>query len=98
LSWALSFLVYCCRSLHGAGLDRFPLVASFRARRIQIFPERREGGHVEVVLIDKFVVPEESKVAFLTEVRKSSTSLRRCRDSWRVLSMKARMAEAAITL
>jgi heme-degrading monooxygenase HmoA len=51
-------------------------VASFRARRIQIFPERREGGHVEVVLIDKFVVPEESKVAFLTEVRKSSAFLR----------------------
>jgi hypothetical protein len=31
---------------------------------------------VEVVLIDKFVVPEESKVAFLTEVRKSSAFLR----------------------
>jgi hypothetical protein len=53
---------------------------------------------VEVVLIDKFVVPEESKVAFLTEVRKAPLSLRRCRDSWRVLSMRAPMAEAAITL
>ena len=31
---------------------------------------------MEVVLIDKFVVPEESKVAFLTEVRKSSAFLR----------------------
>lgn len=31
---------------------------------------------MEVVLIDKFVVPEESKTAFLTEVRKSSAFLR----------------------
>jgi heme-degrading monooxygenase HmoA len=31
---------------------------------------------VEVVLIDKFVVPEESKVAFLAEVRKSAGLLR----------------------
>jgi len=31
---------------------------------------------VEVVLIDKFIVPEESKVAFLTEVRKSAAFLR----------------------
>jgi len=31
---------------------------------------------VEVVLIDKFIVPEESKVAFMTEVRKSSAFLR----------------------
>jgi len=31
---------------------------------------------VEVVLIDRFIVPEESKMAFLTEVRKSSAFLR----------------------
>jgi len=31
---------------------------------------------VEVVLIDKFIVPEESKVAFLTEVGKSAAFLR----------------------
>ena len=31
---------------------------------------------MEVVLIDKFVAPEESKFAFLTEVRKSSAFLR----------------------
>jgi heme-degrading monooxygenase HmoA len=31
---------------------------------------------VEVVLIDKFIVPEDSKTAFLTEVRKSSAILR----------------------
>jgi heme-degrading monooxygenase HmoA len=31
---------------------------------------------VEVVLIDKFIVPEESKAAFLAEVRKSSGFLR----------------------
>jgi len=31
---------------------------------------------VEVVLIDKFIVPEESKVAFLAEVRNSSALLR----------------------
>ena len=31
---------------------------------------------MEVVLIDKFIVPEESKAAFLTEVRKSSAFLR----------------------
>jgi heme-degrading monooxygenase HmoA len=31
---------------------------------------------VEVVLIDKFIVPEESKVAFLAEVRISSAFLR----------------------
>jgi heme-degrading monooxygenase HmoA len=31
---------------------------------------------VEVILIDKFVVPEESKVAFLAEVRKSAGLLR----------------------
>jgi heme-degrading monooxygenase HmoA len=31
---------------------------------------------VEIVLIDKFVVPEESKVAFLAEVRKSAGLLR----------------------
>ena len=31
---------------------------------------------MEVVLIDKFIVPEESKVAFLTEVRKSAAFLR----------------------
>lgn len=31
---------------------------------------------MEIVLIDKFIVPEESKVAFLTEVRKSSAFLR----------------------
>jgi heme-degrading monooxygenase HmoA len=31
---------------------------------------------VEVVLIDQFIVPEESKVAFLTEVRKSADFLR----------------------
>jgi heme-degrading monooxygenase HmoA len=37
---------------------------------------KRKGGHVEVVLIDKFVVPEESKVGFLTEVRRSSAFLR----------------------
>jgi heme-degrading monooxygenase HmoA len=39
-------------------------------------PKRKKGGYVEVVLIDKFVVPEESKIAFLTEVRKSSAFLR----------------------
>jgi hypothetical protein len=31
---------------------------------------------VEVVLLDKFMVPEESKAAFLEEVRKSSAFLR----------------------
>jgi heme-degrading monooxygenase HmoA len=31
---------------------------------------------LEIVLIDKFIVPEESKVAFLKEVRKSATFLR----------------------
>jgi heme-degrading monooxygenase HmoA len=31
---------------------------------------------VEVVLIDKFIVPEGSKVAFLTEVRRSAAFLR----------------------
>jgi len=31
---------------------------------------------VEIVLIDKFVVPEESRVAFLTELRKSAALLR----------------------
>ena len=31
---------------------------------------------MEVVLIDKFIVPEESKDQFLAEVRKSSTFLR----------------------
>ena len=31
---------------------------------------------MEVVLIDKFIVPEESKAAFLAEVRKSSALLR----------------------
>ena len=31
---------------------------------------------MEVVLIDRFIVPEESKMAFLTEVRKSSAFLR----------------------
>ena len=31
---------------------------------------------MEVVLIDKFIVPEESKAAFLAEVRKSSAFLR----------------------
>lgn len=31
---------------------------------------------MEVVLIDKFIVPEESRVAFLTEIRKSSAFLR----------------------
>jgi heme-degrading monooxygenase HmoA len=31
---------------------------------------------VEVVLMDKFVVPDESKAAFLTEVRKSAAFLR----------------------
>jgi heme-degrading monooxygenase HmoA len=31
---------------------------------------------MEVVLIDKFIVPEESKAAFLTEVRKSAAFLR----------------------
>jgi len=52
-------------------------VASFSARGKGISPYLKEkGGHVEVVLIDKFVVPEESKVAFLTEVRKSSAFLR----------------------
>ena len=30
---------------------------------------------MEVVLLDKFMVPEESKAAFLTEVRKSSAFL-----------------------
>jgi hypothetical protein len=36
----------------------------------------RKAGHVQVVLIDKFIVPEESKVAFLIEVRKSAAFLR----------------------
>jgi heme-degrading monooxygenase HmoA len=31
---------------------------------------------VEIVLIDKFIVPEESKAEFLAEVRKSSAFLR----------------------
>ena len=31
---------------------------------------------MEIVLIDKFVVPEESKDAFLAEVRKSAALLR----------------------
>jgi heme-degrading monooxygenase HmoA len=31
---------------------------------------------VEVVLIDKFIVPEESRAAFLAEVRKSAAFLR----------------------
>jgi hypothetical protein len=31
---------------------------------------------VEIVLIDKFIVPEESKVAFMTEVRKGVAFLR----------------------
>jgi heme-degrading monooxygenase HmoA len=31
---------------------------------------------VEVVLIDKFIVPDESKATFLAEVRKSSAFLR----------------------
>lgn len=31
---------------------------------------------MEVVLIDKFIVPEESKAAFIAEVRKSSALLR----------------------
>jgi hypothetical protein len=31
---------------------------------------------VEVVLIDKFIVPDESKATFLAEVRKSSGFLR----------------------
>jgi hypothetical protein len=53
---------------------------------------------VEIVLIDEFVVPEESKFAFLTEVRKSAAFLRTLLDSWKALSTKARMAEAAITL
>lgn len=39
------------------------------------FPTLKEE-HVEVVLIDKFIVPEESKAAFLAEVRKSSAFLR----------------------
>ena len=34
------------------------------------------GGHVEVVLLDKFMVPEESKAAFLAEIRKRSAFLR----------------------
>jgi hypothetical protein len=32
---------------------------------------------VEVVLMDKFVVPDESKAAFLTEVRRAPLSLER---------------------
>lgn len=31
---------------------------------------------MEIVLIDKFIVPEESKAAFLTEVRRSAAFLR----------------------
>ena len=31
---------------------------------------------MEIILIDKFIVPEESKVAFLERVRKSATFLR----------------------
>lgn len=31
---------------------------------------------MEVVLIDRFIVPEESKAAFLAEVRRSSAFLR----------------------
>jgi hypothetical protein len=35
-----------------------------------------KGGRVEVVLIDKFIVPKESKVPFLEEVRKGAAFLR----------------------
>ena len=31
---------------------------------------------MEVVLIDKFIVPKESKAAFLTQIRKSAAFLR----------------------
>lgn len=37
---------------------------------------KQKEENVEVVLIDKFIVPEESKATFLTEVRRSSAYLR----------------------
>jgi heme-degrading monooxygenase HmoA len=36
----------------------------------------KKGAAMEVVLIDKFIVPEESKVGFLEAVRNSATFLR----------------------
>ncbi len=36
----------------------------------------QEEDKLEIVLIDKFIVPEESKPRFLEEVRKSATFLR----------------------
>jgi heme-degrading monooxygenase HmoA len=40
-----------------------------------MYPTQGED-RLEIVLIDKFIVPEESKTRFLEEVRKSATFLR----------------------
>jgi hypothetical protein len=40
-----------------------------------LYPGGERGGHMEVVLIDRFTVPEESKVAFLAEARRSAAFL-----------------------
>jgi heme-degrading monooxygenase HmoA len=39
-------------------------------------PSNRQEGAVEIVLVDRFVVPEELKEPFLEQVRKSASFLR----------------------
>jgi hypothetical protein len=45
-------------------------------RRSNRSDKYKKGDTVEIVLIDRFIVPEESKAKFLEEVRKSSAFLR----------------------
>ena len=50
---------------------------------------------MEVVLIDKFIVPEEVKAKFLEEVRKSASVLRPFRVLWRDLCTRRLRGRAA---
>ncbi len=52
---------------------------------------------MERVLIDTFIVPEESKAEFLEGARKSQVSLGPCPVSWKDFFTKKRMERTATT-
>jgi len=60
----------------------------------RLYPTQEEDK-LEIVLIDKFIVPEESKPRFLEEVRKSATFLRTLPGFMRASSAKRRTARPA---
>jgi heme-degrading monooxygenase HmoA len=52
------------------------MAAREASSEVSLGHQQKEEGTLEIVLIDKFIVPEESKGVFLEAVRKSASLLR----------------------